>query len=247
LKLNTHLLTTQNYFMSYILNIDTATDICSIAVSQAGKMLSLVEEANNNHASRITLMIEEALTLAAINIKELSAVAISNGPGSYTSLRVGTSTAKGICYALDIPLIAVDTLTALAYSVFQVMDVADALYCPMIDARRMEVYMMIFKKNTERANLEIIESLNNVIIDENTFQKYFEQGKKIILTGNGTAKCKAVINNVNILHVDNLCSAAYLIPLSTEAFLKKAFVDVAYHTPQYLKSPNITTPKVRTL
>ena len=235
--------------MSYILNIDTATDICSIAVSCEGKMLSLVEEPNNNHASRITLMIEEALAAAAINIKDLAAVAMSNGPGSYTSLRVGTSTAKGICYALDIPLIAVDTLTALAYSACKDMDVADALYCPMIDARRMEVYMILFgknKENTEGAPLTIIEALNNVIIDENAFQNYFDQGKKIVLTGNGAAKCKAVINSVNILHVDKHCSAAHLIPLSTEAFLKKAFVDVAYHTPRYLKSPNITTPKART-
>lgn len=230
--------------MSYILNIDTATDICSIAVSQAGKMLSLVEEANNNHASRITLMIEEALAIAKINIKDLAAVAMSNGPGSYTSLRVGTSTAKGICYALDIPLIAVDTLTSLAYAAFREWDEADVLYCPMIDARRMEVYMTLFAKNTEGV-LKVIEPLNNVIIDENTFQNYFEEGKKIVLTGNGAAKCMAVINSVNILHVNKSCSAQHLIPLSTEAFLKGEFVDVAYHTPQYLKSPNITTPKVR--
>jgi tRNA threonylcarbamoyladenosine biosynthesis protein TsaB len=231
--------------MSYILNIDTATDICSIAVSQAGKMLSLVEEANNNHASRITLMIEEALKEAKINIKDLAAVAMSNGPGSYTSLRVGTSTAKGVCYALDIPLIAVDTLTSLAYAAFGEMEEADVLYCPMIDARRMEVYMTLFEKSKEGTYLEIIEPLNNVIIDENAFQNYFEKGKKVVLTGNGAAKCMAVINSVNILHVDKSCSAQHLIPLSTEAFLKGEFVDVAYHTPQYLKSPNITTPKVR--
>jgi tRNA threonylcarbamoyladenosine biosynthesis protein TsaB len=246
--------------MSYILNIDTATDICSIAVSQAGKILSLVEEANNNHASRITLMIEEALVEAKISIKDLAAVAMSNGPGSYTSLRVGTSTAKGICYALDIPLIAVDTLTSLAYAAFREIEVTDFLYCPMIDARRMEVYMILFGKNDknmelsdipnpfgiEGPSLEIIEPLNNVIIDESAFKNYFDQGKKVVLTGNGAAKCKTVINSVNIVHVDKLCSAAYLIPFSTEAFLKKEFVDVAYHTPQYLKSPNITTPKLRT-
>jgi tRNA threonylcarbamoyladenosine biosynthesis protein TsaB len=229
--------------MSYILNIDTATDICSIAVSQAGKILSLVEEANNNHASRITLMIEEALKEAKINIKDLAAVAMSNGPGSYTSLRVGTSTAKGICYALDIPLIAVDTLTSLAYAALKEMEVENALYCPMIDARRMEVYMILFEN--EGSLLKIVEPLNNVIIDENAFQNYFEEGKKIVLTGNGAAKCMAVINNANILHVDKSCSAQHLIPLSTEAFLKGEFVDVAYHTPQYLKSPNITTPKVK--
>jgi tRNA threonylcarbamoyladenosine biosynthesis protein TsaB len=243
------LFTTQNIFMSYILNIDTATDICSIAISCEGKMLSLLEEANNNHASCITLMIEDALMKANINIKDLAAVAMSNGPGSYTSLRVGTSTAKGICYALDIPLIAVDTLTSLAYAAFQEIEAIDFLYCPMIDARRMEVYMALFEKNDENTEvlpLKEIEPLNNVIIDENAFQNYFKQGKTIVLTGNGAAKCKAVINSVNILHVDKLCSAAYLIPLSTEAFLKKAFADVAYHTPQYLKSPNITTPKLRT-
>jgi tRNA threonylcarbamoyladenosine biosynthesis protein TsaB len=233
--------------MSYILNIETATDICSIAISQGGKMLSLVEEANNNHASRITLMIEEALREAKINIKDLSAVAMSNGPGSYTSLRVGTSTAKGICYALGIPLIAVDTLTALAYAVFEEMKDESALYCPMIDARRMEVYMTIFEKNTEGDGfLKIVEPLNNVIIDETSFQNYFQAGKKIVLTGNGAVKCKAVINSVNILHVDKLCSAKNMIPLSIEAFLKGTFVDVAYHTPEYLKSPNITTPKVKT-
>jgi tRNA threonylcarbamoyladenosine biosynthesis protein TsaB len=241
--------------MSYILNIESATDICSVAISQDGKMLSLIEESNNSHASRITLMIEEALKVANINIKDLAAVALSNGPGSYTSLRVGASTAKGICYALDIPMIAVDTLTALAYAAFDELKEEDALYCPMIDARRMEVYMILFEKRvkndipnpfgTEGASLKIIEPLNNVIIDENSFKNYFHEGKKIVLTGNGAAKCKAVINSTNILHVDKSCSAQYMIPLSTEAFLKKAFVDIAYHTPQYLKSPNITTPKVK--
>jgi tRNA threonylcarbamoyladenosine biosynthesis protein TsaB len=230
--------------MSYILNIDTATDICSIAVSDAGKMLSLIEKAHNSHASQITLMIDKALSEAKISIKDLAAVAMSNGPGSYTSLRVGTSTAKGICYALDIPLIAIDTLTSLAYAAFEEMEVENALYCPMIDARRMEVYMILLGKNTEGV-LKIIEPLNNVIIDENAFQRYFEEGKKIILTGNGAAKCIKVINSVNIMHVDKSCSARNLIPLSTEAFLKKDFVDVAYHTPQYLKPPNITKPKVK--
>jgi tRNA threonylcarbamoyladenosine biosynthesis protein TsaB len=237
--------------MSYILNIESATNICSIAVSDDGVLLSCVEENTGNHASRITLMIEEALNQANIFVKDLSAVAISNGPGSYTSLRIGVSTAKGICYALDIPLIAVDTLTTLAYATFQEVQDEEALYCPMIDARRMEVYRVLFGnfiKNTyphQVSSFNIIESLNNVIIDENIFENYLNQGKRIVLTGNGAEKCKAVINNVNISYVDKLCSAQYLIPFSTEYFFKKQFVDVAYHTPQYLKSPNITTPKKR--
>ena len=243
--------------MSLILNIESATDVCSIALSQGGKLLSWVEEATNSHASRMTLMIEEALNQANVSIKDLAAVAISNGPGSYTSLRVGASTAKGICYALDIPMIAVDTLTALALAAYQQLKDDAALYCPMIDARRMEVYRTIFEKNTYLLDRQaeftspigigvtVFEDLNNIIIDENTFENYLRQGKKIVLTGNGAAKCQGVINSINILYVDKRCSAPYLIPLSTEAFLKKEFVDIAYHTPQYLKSPNITTPKIK--
>ena len=242
----------QDLNMSLILNIESATDVCSIALSQDGKLLSWVEEATNSHASRMTLMIEKALNQADAKIKDLAAVAISNGPGSYTSLRVGASTAKGICYALDIPMIAVDTLTALALAAYQQLKDDAALYCPMIDARRMEVYRTIFEKNTylpdrQAEGVTVLEDLNNIIIDENTFENYLRQGKKIVLTGNGAAKCQGVINSINILYVDKRCSAPYLIPLSTEAFLKKAFVDIAYHTPQYLKSPNITSPKVKML
>ena len=231
--------------MSLILNIESATDICSIAISRDDKIVALREIVGNSHAEQITMLIHECLENGGIKINDLDAVAISNGPGSYTSLRIGASTAKGICYALDLPLIAIDTLESLAMAAFNEANDKNALYCPMIDARRMEVYTALYKFSDEKNVLEKIEAMSPKIIEENSFSKYFEKNQKIIFCGNGAPKCQETLRHPNAYFLPIICSARYLIILSYEKNLKKEFDDVAYHTPQYLKAPNITKPKLR--
>ncbi len=231
--------------MNLILNIESATDICSIAISRDKDILVLREIVGNNHAEKMTLLINECLDVSGLKINNLNAIAISNGPGSYTSLRIGTSTAKGICYATDLPLIAVDTLESLAWAAYNEVKDDNALYSPMIDARRMEVYTTLYKFSKEKGCLEIVEPMCPKIIDQNSYLNYFEKNQKIIFCGNGAPKCQEVIQNKNTLFLPIVCSARYLILLSYEKKINKDFVDIAYHTPQYLKAPNITTPKGR--
>lgn len=231
--------------MSIILNIESATDICSIAISRDKEIIALREIVGNSHAEQMTLLINECLDIAKIKINDLEAVAISNGPGSYTSLRIGASTAKGICYALDLPLIAIDTLESLALAAFNEARDEDALYCPMIDARRMEVYTTLYKFSKNTGGLEEIEPMNPKIIDEDSFSEYLEKNQKIIFCGNGAPKCKEILHHPNTLFLPIISSARYLILLSYKKNLIQEFADVAYHTPQYLKAPNITKAKQR--
>ncbi len=226
--------------MSYILNIESATDICSIAISQDDKVLAL-QETQGNHAAKMTLMIEHCLKEAQLHMRDLSAVAISNGPGSYTSLRVGASVAKGICYALNIPLIAVDTLESLALAAFTALKDTDAFYCPMIDARRMEVCTAIFTYNTEGVVLQ--EPMKSLVIEEDSFNKYFKENKRIVFCGNGAEKCKTILKNDKAIFFDNICSSKNMIPFSKTYYDKQQFVDIAYYTPFYMKAPNITQAK----
>ena len=227
--------------MAYILNIESATSICSVCISQNGELLSIHETDTNKHASEITSMIDKCLTEAGLQMTYLSAVAISNGPGSYTSLRVGASTAKGICYALNIPLIAVDTLQSLAMAAYLEVQDEEAFYCAMIDARRMEVYTAIFKM--EYGNMINVEPMSPVIVDEQTFERFLDIGKRLIFSGNGAGKCQSIIGSDGTFFSNKLCSSRNMIPLSTSQFEMKNFVDVAYHTPVYLKAPNITKSK----
>ena len=227
--------------MAYILNIESATSICSVCISQNGELISIHETEANKHASEITLMIDKCLVEVGLKVTDLSAVAISNGPGSYTSLRVGASTAKGICYALNIPMIAVDTLQSLAMaSYLEVRDVA-AFYCAMIDARRMEVYSAIYKM--EDGNMINVEPMSPLIVDEQTFKRFLKMGKRLIFSGNGATKCQPLIGSDGTFFSDKVCSSLNMIPLSTAHFEMANFVDVAYHTPLYLKAPNITKSK----
>lgn len=227
--------------MAYILNIESATSICSVCISQNGELVSIHETDANKHASEITLMIDKCLTEAGLKMTDFSAVAISNGPGSYTSLRVGASTAKGICYALNIPMIAVDTLQSLAMAAYLEVQDEAAYYCPMIDARRMEVYSAIYKM--ERGNMINIEPMSPLIVDEQTFKRFLDMGKRLVFSGNGVSKCQSVIGSQMAFFSDNICTSRNMIPLSTHQFEMGNFVDVAYHTPQYLKAPNITKAK----
>lgn len=228
--------------MALLLHIETATDICSICISQNEEILALQEITQfSDHASRITLLLETCLQQAKISLKDLDAVAVSQGPGSYTALRIGISTAKGVCYALDKPLIAVDTLQALALATFQ-LEQKDALYCPMIDARRMEVYGAIFDKNNQ-----LFQEAAALKIEADTFESYFRNGQHLVFSGDGAEKCKPILNS-EFAHFNPLvCSAKHLIPLALQAFHRQQFADLAYFEPFYLKPPNITTPRKNVL
>lgn len=223
----------------FILNIETATDVCSVCLSKGEEVLSLEETTGNNeHSKLITVLIEECLNSAGLDMNRLDAVAVSSGPGSYTSLRVGLSAAKGICFAREIPLIAVDTLRALAWAAFQQQGDEEALYCPMIDARRMEVYCAMFDAtNTPLTDVEA------KIIGEGTFREYFSNSQKIIFAGNGAEKCQAVLSSELAVFLPLVCSATFLPYFANRAYKAKTFADLAYFVPKYLKAPNITKSK----
>lgn len=224
----------------FILHIESATDVCSVCLSDGDVVLS-IQEANgrNDHAKMITLLISQCLEDAGISFKQLDAVALSSGPGSYTSLRVGASAAKGICYALEKPLIVVNTLQALALGALQKEQDKEALYCPMIDARRMEVYTGMF----DGENNPVTE-ISAQVIGGQSYLNYFASEKKIIFCGNGAAKCKQVINSPFASFSDITSSSArQMVLLAKKKFEEEKFENTAYYTPLYLKEPNITIPK----
>jgi len=224
--------------MPTILNIETATDICSVCVSQNGQVISFAEsEKTFSHASQLTILIQKCIEEANITLTNLDAVALSQGPGSYTGLRIGVSVAKGICYALNKPMIAIDTLQALAWACKEEKK-QPVHYCPMIDARRMEVYTAMYNSKNEE-----IKPVNALIIDENSFESIFSKKEKIIFCGNGAEKCKTVITSSFAEFSPVICSAKNLVFLSKKYFEIENFSNVAYFSPLYYKSPNITTPK----
>lgn len=210
----------------YILNIETSTKNCSVSIAQNGKTIALKEVAEESfsHSEKLHVFIDNLLKENQITYKDLNAVALSAGPGSYTGLRIGTSTAKGLCFALDIPLIAVDTLLVLAKQVNE-----DSLIIPMIDARRMEVYTAIFDATHNPAT-----PVQALVIDENSFAEISE---KAVLIGDGAAKCKEVLNRENFIFLDEIRypSAREMSEISFDKFQKKEFEDIAYFEPFYLK------------
>ncbi len=222
-----------------ILNIESSTGTCSVCISR-GKDVLCYQEADQfyEHAKVLTTLIGKCLSKSGLTLQEMNAIAVSSGPGSYTSLRVGISTAKGICYALGKPLISVDTLQALALTGLQAKEMEGAYYCPMIDARRMEVYCNIFDENNRP-----ISEPTAMVVETGSFDEYFESGKTIVFCGNGAEKCKNVLVSTYAKFSPTECSAAYLPAISSQQFVKGIFEDVAYFTPTYLKPPNITIPK----
>jgi tRNA threonylcarbamoyladenosine biosynthesis protein TsaB len=212
--------------LSYILNIETATKNCSVALAKEGKTILSKEiaEEGYSHAERLHVFIEEIIQESGITFNDLSAIAVSQGPGSYTGLRIGVSAAKGLCYALNIPLIAIDTLQVLASQA----RVSEGLIAPMIDARRMEVYSAIFNPNLENQRATAAE-----IIAENSF------------VGDCAEKCKAVLNKENFIFLEEIKypSAKEMSILSFIKFKKSDTVDVAYFEPYYLKDFMITISK----
>jgi tRNA threonylcarbamoyladenosine biosynthesis protein TsaB len=222
-----------------ILNIETATEICSVCLSKGGKVIAIREtDEKNIHASLVTVFIEECFREAGAAMQDMQAVAISAGPGSYTGLRVGLSTGKGISYALDKPLIVIDTLKSLAFACREKEDRTDVLYCPMIDARRMEVYTTLYD-----ADFNIVEAAQALVVEENSFEMYFKAGKKIVFCGNGALKCVDLFKSPEGLFSPVYCSAANLVGLSAMAFMVKDFADPAFFSPNYIKPPNITAAK----
>lgn len=221
--------------MSYILNIETATKNCSVALAKEGKTILCKEiaEEGYSHAERLHVFIEEIINEAGIGMKELDAIAVSQGPGSYTGLRIGVSAAKGLCYALNIPLIAVDTLQALASKV----EIDKGLIVPMIDARRMEVYSAVFFASLEKKREVLAE-----VITESSFEDIEET---VYFVGDCNEKCKSVLTKDNFVFLDDIKypSANEMSALSFDKYKKSDTVDVAYFEPYYLKDFLMTTPK----
>jgi len=221
--------------MALILQIETATTSCSVSLAKDGNCL-FTREANerNIHAEVITRFITEVFEYLNVDLNSIDAVAVSSGPGSYTGLRIGVSTAKGLCFALNKPLIAVDTLAAMAGGLLltgNFKELKDRLYCPMIDARRMEVYTALFNNNG--INLKPVSA---EIIDENSFEQYLKD-YKIVFFGDGAEKCKSVLSNkTNVFFVDDFInSASFLTGIAAEKFEKSDFVNLALFEPFYLK------------
>ncbi|MBB4800185.1 tRNA threonylcarbamoyladenosine biosynthesis protein TsaB [Flavobacterium nitrogenifigens] len=221
--------------MSFILNIETATKNCSVSVAKDGKTIACNELADEgySHAEKLHVFIEEVIAKAEISVQDLVAIAVSQGPGSYTGLRIGVSAAKGLCYALNIPLIAVDTLQTLASQA----EVTDGKIIPMLDARRMEVYSAIFN-----SDLTIDRGIKAEIIDENSFQEYND---KLYFVGDCADKCKAVLTKDNFVFLEDVKypSAQAMSKISYDKYQKSDTVDVAYFEPYYLKDFMIAPPK----
>ena len=221
-----------------LLNLETSTDICSVAVSLGGEVLnSKVSTKAYQHAELLTTFIQACLSDIHLSLQDIDGVAISSGPGSYTSLRVGTSTAKGLCYSLGLPLICVDTLQALALAAHEELGL-DAYYCPMIDARRMEVYCAIYDSKNKT-----ITGREAKIVEAGAFDDFFAAGKNVVFTGNGAEKCRAILSSGQALFHPLTCSANHMAVLANRKFEAKNFEDIANYAPIYLKPPNITKAK----
>lgn len=214
--------------MTYILNIETATTNCSVSLSKDGETIVLKEDNDKSysHAERLHVYIDMVLKEANIDSKDLNAIAISKGPGSYTGLRIGVSAAKGLCFALDKPLISVPTLQALAHQI----NCDDGIIVCLLDARRMEVYSAIYD-----ANYNQIRDTEAQILTEDSFKEYLENGK-VYFIGNGVEKTKALINHNNAIFIEHkLPSANEMSLLAFNKYKFGDFEDVAYFEPYYLK------------
>ena len=221
--------------MSYILNIETATKNCSVALAKDGKTILCKEiaEEGYSHAERLHVFIEDVIKEAGITFQDISAIAVSQGPGSYTGLRIGVSAAKGLCFALDIPLIAIDTLQVLASQA----TISNGLIIPMLDARRMEVYSAIFTPNFENKRAVQAE-----IITENSFEDLQET---LYFVGDCAEKSKPFLTKDNFIFLEKIKypSAKEMSLLSFEKYKKNDIVDVAYFEPYYLKDFMMTVSK----
>ncbi len=215
-----------------LLCIESSYHICSVSISANGNIFSSESVAVQNHAESLMALIQDCLNQANVTLEELNAVAISSGPGSYTGLRIGTSTAKGICFALDIPLIAIDTLYSLAYAASCVEDLSDCFIWPMIDARRMEVYHCVFD-----SSLNAVTEVTNGIINDSGFVPQLIKSNTVIC-GDGADKASSILGlrKINVVqHAKYLCKAA------EQKYSNLDFEDLEKFEPFYLKFANITS------
>ena len=215
-----------------ILHIETSTVLCSVALSRGDCCLAVKENSEGrNHAAMLTVFIEHLLDVNNVCTGQLDAVAVSSGPGSYTGLRIGLSTAKGLCYGGNIPLISVSTLQAMSMGFVRQNDVpASALLCPMIDARRMEVYTALYDKEGQQ-----VEKISAEIITESSFASWLDK-YQIFFFGNGATKCHTSITHPNAVFSNNFThSARYMIQPALQEYNEKRFENTAYFEPFYLK------------
>ena len=227
--------------MSCILHIETSTNVCSVAVSEDGKVIfDKAARTGNNHAEALGSFVDEAMSFADSHAIPLDAVAVSGGPGSYTGLRIGVSMAKGVCYALDIPLLSVPTLQLMCVPVLLRYDEMEdnALLCPMIDARRMEVYAALY----DRA-LKPVREIQADVVDADTYRKWLDE-RPVYFFGNGAAKCMETIVHPNARLIEGIEPLAkWMMPLAEMKMLNDIHEDVAYYVPFYLKDFVAKTPK----
>ena len=213
-----------------ILHIETATNVCSVALSEGEKLIALREsDEDKSHGALLTIFMDEVLKEGAFKATDMHAISVSKGPGSYTGLRIGTSTAKGLCYSLDIPLIGINTLEAMANSLAGFYK--DHLLCPMIDARRMEVYYTIMDTSQN-----VIEPTQSMIVEEDSLSEILKNNL-VVFFGNGSTKCKPNFSkHSNAIFVDSIYPTAKSIGmLALDKFRSDDFEDLAYFEPFYLK------------
>jgi tRNA threonylcarbamoyladenosine biosynthesis protein TsaB len=225
-----------------ILLIETSTNVCSVALSENATCIFSKSNADGmNHAALLSVFIAEALEVLKVNGKKLDAVAVSSGPGSYTGLRIGVSTAKGLCYGLDIPLIAVSTLEVLTVQALEVVaNKENALFCAMIDARRMEVYSAFYD-----AKGSLKREISADIITSDSYAELLAK-QPVYFFGNGAEKCKTTLTHSDSRFIDNLIPLAEnMISFAEKAYIEKQFVNTAYFEPFYLKEFQTTTPKIK--
>ena len=228
--------------MARILNIETSTDYCSVSITKAGKCehLRLMQPDGTHkaaHSEMLAVFVKEVLDEAGMKVSNMDAVALSGGPGSYTGLRIGASTSKGLCFGGDIPLISLNTLLVIAAMAKAKSTDNYDLIVPMIDARRMEVYTML-----TNANLDKLSEVEAKIIDAESFAEY--KGQKLLFCGNGAQKCSEILACEGFTFIDGIYpSAEYMGELAETAFNSKKFEDLVYYDPFYLKEFIATTSK----
>jgi tRNA threonylcarbamoyladenosine biosynthesis protein TsaB len=233
--------------LSLILNIETATGVCSVALARNGQLIGLKEsDTKNSHSSVLNLFIDEVLKTADVDLADIDAIAVSEGPGSYTGLRIGVASAKGLCYALDKPLIGVSTLQSMAIGMMKsvsVEHVHHTLYCPMIDARRMEVYCAIFDEEAKE-----IREIRAEIIDENSFMEFLSKNR-VVFAGDGALKCRPLIDkHPNAVFLEDFqVSSKFMITFSEQKYFHNQIEDLAYFEPHYLKEFVAGKPRVKGL
>lgn len=216
--------------MALILSLETSTDVCSVAIHDSGKLLTAAEvHIPQSHAARLAELTDQVLSNAGIKAEKLDAVAVASGPGSYTGLRIGTSLAKGICLAADIPLITISTLDLLAFRI-QKYNFLNSHICPMIDAMRMEVYCQLLQPDGT-----VVYPIQAKIIDHHSFSEIL-QNHSILFFGNGSNKCKDAINHPNALFIDGIYpDATHLGVMAFNYFGNRKFADLISYEPAYLK------------